>query len=340
MLVVNQTVRSELFPVLSRLYAKTGRPSIAPEKLLRALLLQVLYSVRSERMLMEQLDYSLLFRWFVGLNMDDPIWDVTVFTKNRERLLAGDIAEAYFVAVLKQARKHNLLSDEHFTVDGTLLEGWAGQKSFRRVDDDHQSPSTRTGQGSNPTVNFHREKRSNQAHCSTTDPDAMLSRKSRGSGAVLAYRGHLLTENRNGLVVSTLTTRAHGSAERDAALLMAEALPGTNRVTLGADKGYDAHGFIAELRHMQITPHVAQNDTNRQSGVDERTTRHAGYQVSQKKRKRIEEVFGWMKNIGLLRELRHRGLERVEWMFTFTAAVYNLVRIRNLMRGTLQPQCA
>src|SRR3989449_4542869 len=329
----------ELKPRFSRLYAKTGRPSIAPEKLLRALLLQVLYSVRSERMLMEQLDYSLLFRWFVGLNMDDPIWDVTVFTKNR-RLLAGDIADAFFAAVLKQARQRNLLSHEHFTVDGTLLEAWAGQKSFRRVDDDRQPPTTRTGEGSNPTANFHREKRCNETHCSTTDPDAMLSRKSRGSGAVLAYRGHLLTENRNGLVVSTLTTRAYGSAERDAALLMAEDLPGTHRVTLGADKGYDTHDFIAELRHMEITPHIAQNDRNRRSAVDERTTRHAGYQVSQKKRKRIEEVFGWMNSIGLLRKLRHRGLERVSWMFTFAAAAYNLVRIRNLIRSAPQPQCA
>jgi IS5 family transposase len=241
--------------------------------------------------------------------------------------------------VLQQARQRNLLSDEHFTVDGTLLEACAGQKSFRRVDD-HQPPTTGTGEGSNPTVNFHREKRSNQTHCSTTDPDAMLSRKSRGSGAVLAYRGHLLTENRNGLVVSTLTTRAYGSAERDAALLMAEGLPGTHRVTLGADKGYDAHDFIAELRHMEITPHIAQNDTNRRSAVDERTTRHVGYQVSQKKRKRIEEVFGWMKSIGSLRKLRHRGLERVGWMFTFAAAAYNLVRIRNLVRRAPQPQCA
>jgi transposase len=323
----------ELRARFGKLYAKAGRPSIAPEKLLRALLLQVLYSVRSERMLMEQLDYNLLFRWFVGLNMDDAIWDVTVFTKNRQRLLDGDIADAFFAAVLKQARQRNLLSDEHFTVDGTLLEAWAGQKSFSRVDDDHQSPPAETSEGSNPTVSFHGERRSNRTHCSTTDPDAMLARKSRGTGAVLAYRGHLLTENRNGLVVSTLTTRAYGSAERDAALLMAEALPGTNRVTLGADKGYDAQDFIAELRHMEITPHIAQNDTNRRSAVDERTTRHAGYQVSQKKRKRIEEVFGWMKSIGLLRKLRHRGLERVGWMFTFTAAAYNLVRIRNLMRG-------
>jgi transposase len=329
----------ELRPRFNKLYAKTGRPSIAPEKLLRALLLQVLYSVRSERMLMEQLDYNLLFRWFVGLNMDDAIWDATVFTKNRQRLLDGDIADGFFAAVLKQARQRDLLSDEHFTVDGTLLEAWAGQKSFRRVAND-QEPPAGTGEGSNPTLNFHGEKRSNQTHCSTTDPDAMLARKSRGTGAVLAYRGHLLTENRNGLVVSTLTTRAYGSAERDAALLMGEALPGTHRVTLGADKGYDARDFVDELRHMGITPHVAQNDTNRRSAVDERTTRHAGYQLSQKARKRIEEVFGWMKSIGLLRKVRHRGLERVGWMFTFTAAAYNLVRIRNLMRGAPQPQCA
>jgi transposase len=330
----------ELRPRFNKLYAETGRPSIAPEKLLRALLLQVLYSVRSERMLMEQLDYNLLFRWFVGLNMDDAVWDATVFTKNRQRLLAGDIAEAFFEAVLRQARQRDLLSDEHFTVDGTLLEAWAGQKSFRRVDDKQQPPAAGTGEGSNPTVNFHGEKRSNETHCSSTDSDAMLARKSRGTGAVLAYRGHLLTENRNGLVVSTLTTRAYGSAERDAALLMAESLPGRHRVTLGADKGYDARDFIAELRHMEITPHVAQNDTHRRSAVDERTTRHAGYQLSQKARKRIEEVFGWMKSIGLLRKVRHRGLERVGWMFTLTAAAYNLVRIRNLMRGAPQPNCA
>jgi len=329
----------ELQPRFSKLYAKTGRPSIAPEKLLRALLLQVLYSVRSERMLMEQLDYNLLFRWFVGLNMDDAIWDATVFTKNRQRLLEGDIADAFFAAVLQQARSRDLLSDEPFTVDGTLLEAWAGHKSFRRIEDDDEPPTTGAGEGSNPTVNFHGEKRSNETHCSTTDPDAMLTRKSRGTGAVLAYRGHLLTENRNGLVVSTLTTRAYGSAERDAALLMAERLPGARRVTLGADKGYDVHDFVSELRGMEITPHIAQNDTNRRSAVDERTTRHAGYQLSQRHRKRIEEVFGWMKTIGLLRKLRHRGLERVGWMFTFTAAAYNLVRIRNLMRGAPAPQC-
>jgi transposase len=320
----------DLKPRFSKLYAKTGRPSIAPEKLL----LQVLYSVRSERMLMEQLNYNLLFRWFVGLNMDDAIWDATVFSKNRQRLLAGDIAEAFFDAVLKQARQHDLLSDEHFTVDGTLLEAWAGQKSFRRRDDDQQPPVASDDEGgSNPTVNFHGEKRSNDTHRSTTDPDAMQARKNRGSAAVLAYRGHLLTENRNGLVVSTRTTQAYGAAERDAALLMAEEIPGNGRVTLGADKGYDIHDFVGELRNMNITPHVAQNDTNRRSAIDCRTTHHNGYRVSQKKRKRIEEVFGWMKTVGLLRKLRHRGLEQVGWVFTFTAAAYNLVRIRNLMRS-------
>lgn len=217
-------------------------------------------------------------------------------------------------AVLKQARLRELLSHEHFTVNGTLLEAWAGPKSFCRLDDNQQPRATGTGEGSNPTVNFHDEKRSNLTHCSSTDPDAMLARKSRGTGAVLAYRGHPLTENRNGLVVSTLTTRAYGSAERDAALLMTESLPGIHRLTLGADKGYDARDFIAELRHMKITPHIAQNDTNRRSAVDGRTMRHAGYQLSQKARKRIEEVFGWMKSIGLLRKLRHRGPERVGYV--------------------------
>lgn len=331
----------QLQPRFSKLYSATGRPSIAPEKLLRGLLLQVLYSVRSERMLMEQLDYNLLFRWFVGLNMDDAVWDATVFSKNRQRLLQGDIAEAFFAAVLEQARSRDLLSDEHFTVDGTLLEAWAGQKSFRRKEDGQPPPApTSAERGSNPTVNFHREKRSNDTHRSTTDPDAMQARKSRGSAAVLAYRGHLLTENRNGLVIAALTTQAGGSAEREAALLMAEGIPGNGRVTLGADKGYDVHNFVGELRHMNVTPHVAQNNTSRRSAIDRRTTHHDGYRMSQKKRKRIEEVFGWMKSIGLLRKLRHRGLERVGWMFTFTAAVYNLVRIRNLVGSKPQSLCA
>ena len=294
-------------------------------------MLQVLYSVRSERMLMEQLDYNLLFRWFVGLNMDDPVWDATTFSKNRERLLKGDIAEAFFQAVLRQARVAGLLSDEHFTVDGTLIEAWAGQKSFRRVDE----PPAVSGEGGNPTVNFHGEKRSNETHCSTTDPEAMLARAGRGKESKLAYRGHLLTENRNGLVVNTRMTWAYGSAERDAALLMAEQIPGNRRVTLGCDKGYDATSFVSELRGLQVTPHVAQNTTRRSSNVDQRTTRHFGYAISQRARKRVEEVFGWMKTIGLLRKTRHRGRARVGWMFTFTAAAYNLVRMRKLRAATV-----
>jgi IS5 family transposase len=239
-----------------------------------------------------------LFRWFVGLNLDDPIWDATVFTKNRQRLLDGEIAEAFFAAVLQQARQRDLLSDEHFTVEGTLLEAWAGQKSLRRVDGNQAPPAAGTGEGSNPTVNFHGEKRSNQTHCPTTAPEALLARQSRGTGAVLAYRGHRLTENRNGLVVAALATHADGSAERDAARRMAESLPGTHRVTLGADKGYDTRDFVAELRGMQITPHVAQNAPHRRSAVDERTTRYFGYQLSPRARKRIEEVFGWRKTVG------------------------------------------
>jgi transposase len=320
----------EMSPGFSRLYAKHGRPSIAPEKLLKALLLQALYSVRSERMLMEQLDYNLLFRWFIGLNMDDPVWDATTFSKNRERLLRGEVAEAFFRAVLGQARAAGLLSDEHFTVDGTLIEAWAGQKSLRRVGEKPEPPDD----PGNPTVNFHGQKRSNETHVSTTDPEAMLARNGSGKESRLSYRGHLLTENRNGLVVNTRLTWAYGSAERDAALLMAEEIAGNGRVTLGADRGFDAASFVAELRGMNITPHVAQNQTRRRSRVDARTTRHAGYELSQRKRKRVEEVFGWMKTIALLRKTRHRGRERVGWMFTFAAAAYNLVRMRSLMATT------
>jgi transposase len=319
----------------SQMYAASGRPSIAPEKLLRALLLQVLYTVRSERLLMEQLDYNLLFRWFVGLNMDDAVWDASTFSKNRDRLLAGDIAEGFFQGVLKQARQRGLLSDEHFTVDGTLLEAWAAQKSFQPIGKaDPPSGSAASGEGeSNPTVNFRGEKRSNQTHCSSTDPDAMLARKGRGKEAKLSYHGHVLTENRNGLVVESQVTPAYGAAEWHAALLLAERIGGDHAVTLGGDKGYDVKALVEELRSMNIIPHVAQNGSRR-SAIDGRTVRHPGYAISQKKRKRIEEVFGWMKTIGLLRKLRHRGLEKVGWMFTFTAAAYNLVRIRNLM-----PQC-
>ena len=325
-------VLAELSPRFTKMYAKRGRPSIAPERLLRALLLQVLYTIRSERQLMEQLDYNMLYRWFVGLNMDDPIWKVTVFTKNRERLLKGDIAQAFFEKVLNQARAQSLLSEEHFTVDGTLIEAWAGQKSFQRKD----KPPPQDG-GSNPTVNFHGERRSNQTHQSTTDPQAMLYRKSGGSESKLSYLGHVLMENRNGLVVDTRLTRATGTAERDAALDMVARIPGgTRQVTLGGDKNYDTRDFVSKLREAAVTPHVAQNQHERRSSaIDDRTTRHEGYAISQRKRKRVEEIFGWIKTIAGLRKTRHRGKDRVGWMFTFAAAVYNLVRMRNLAQAAI-----
>ena len=311
----------------SSLYSHTGRPSIAPEKLLRALLLQVLYTIRSERQLMEQLDFSILFRWFVGLNMDDPIWDVTVFTKNRDRLLEGDVASAFFEQVLAQARAENLLSDEHFTVDGTLIEAWAGHKSFKRKDAPPEPPPDDPG---NPSVDFHGESRTNETHQSTTDPECRLFKKSKGAAAQLCYMGHVLMENRHGLVVKPTVTQANGKAERNAALDMVQAIPGNRRITLGGDKNYDVHKFVETLRNLNVTPHVAQNDTHRRSAIDGRTTRHPGYAVSMTKRKRVEEIFGWMKTVGLMRKTRHRGRERVDWMFTFAAAAYNLIRMRNL----------
>jgi transposase len=317
----------QLSKLFTRMYSQMGRPSIAPEKLLRALLLQVLYTVRSERMLMEQLNYNLLFRWFVGLNMDDAVWDVTVFTKNRERLLKADVAQKFFELVVAEARALDLMSDEHFTVDGTLLEACASLKSFKKIDDQEQSPPDDQG---NPTVNFHGEKRSNQTHQSTTDPDALLARKGTGKEAKLSYSGHVLMENRNGLVANVEVLQANGTAERDAALVMIEAIPGDHQVTVGADKNYDTKDFVQETRSMNATPQVAQNNTRRRSAIDGRTTRHAGYAISQQKRKRVEEIFGWMKTVGGMRKLRHRGLHIVGWMFTFAAAAYNLVRIRNL----------
>ena len=322
----------EMSPQFAGLYSRYGRPSIAPEKLLRALLLQVLYSVRSERLLMEQLGYNLLFRWFVGLSLDDAVWDVTVFTKNRERLLEGEIAEGFFEQVLAQARAKQLLSDEHFTVDGTLVQAWAGQKSFRvKKPDASQRPAPPDDAG-NATVDFHGEKRSNETHQSTTDAEARLYKKSAGSEAKLSYLGHVLTENRNGLVVATRVTLSTGTAERQAAVEMIEEQNGgERRVTLGGDKGFDTREFVADLRELEVTPHLAQNrKRNGGSAIDARTTRHAGYEISQRKRKRVEEVFGWLKTVALLRQTRYRGRERVSWMFTFAAAVYNLVRIRNL----------
>jgi transposase len=316
-----------LSPEFEKLYAKLGRPSIAPEKLLRALLLQAFYAVRSERQLMEQLDYNLLFRWFVGLSLDAVVWDVTVFTKNRDRLIAGDIAAQFMAAVLNQERIKRLLSDDHFSVDGTLIEAWASLKSFRLKDGGGEPPAP----GRNGERDFHGEKRSNETHASTTDRDARLYRKGPGQPAKLAYLGHVLMENRHALVVDTRLTLATGTAEREAALEMVAARPGNHRITLGADKAYDVAGFVDDLRACNVTPHVAQNTTNRRSAIDGRTTRHPGYAVSGRMRKRIEEVFGWSKAAAGFRKTHHRGLARVAWMFTLTATAYNLVRLPKLV---------
>ncbi len=324
--IVDEVLR-EMDAAFDGMYGDEGRPSIPPERLLRALIIQLLYSIRSERMLMEQLAYNLLFRWFVGLNMTDEVWHPTVFTKNRDRLLDNDVARLFFDLVLDAARKRNLLSSEHFTVDGTLVEAWAGQKSFQRKSG-NEPPSDG---GSNPTVNFHKEKRKNETHASTTDPDARLFKKTRGSEAKLAYLGHVLTENRYGLVVSVRLTTATGTAERDAAVEMLKEVPGgTARLTVGAERVYDTKAVGSGLREWNVTPHVAQNTANRRSAVNGRTTRHQGYAVSQRKRKRVEEVFGWMKTVAMMRKTRHRGPGRVGWVFTLAAAAYNLVRIRNL----------
>jgi transposase len=319
-----------LSPEFSKLYAKRGRPSIPPERLLRALLLQILYTVRSERMLMEQLEYNMLFRWFVGLNMDDPIWDATVFSKNRERFLNGDISQKFFSAVLDQARAAGLLSDEHFTVDGTLIEAWASYKSIKPKD----GSGPPSAPGKNPTIAFKGDKRSNETHASVTDPDARLFKKSSGSQVKLGYLGHAMTENRNGLIVDGLLTLATGTAERDAALEMIGRLPGSSRITVGLDKGYDAAQFIADLRGLNVTPHVAQNDTKRRSAIDGRTTRHDGYAISQRKRKLVEEVFGWAKVVGLIRKVRVRGLGKVGGAFSLALAAYNLTRMRTLLAAT------
>lgn len=323
-------VSDEVLKSLSRrfadLYSDTGRPSIPPEQLLRALLLQVLYTVRSERLLMEELNYNLLYRWFVGLTMDDPVWVPTVFTKNRDRLLEGAIAEAFFTGVLKLIDQQGLLSDEHFTVDGTLIEAWASQKSFTKKD---TLLNERGDDESNPTVDFHGEKRCNATHKSTTDPEARLYRKGKGKEAKLSFMGHVLMENRNGFAVDGRLTVATGTAERNAAHEMAKDIADRRKknVTLGADKSYDTKDFVNNLRRLRVTPHVAQNDTNRSSAIDERTTRHAGYEVSQRKRKLVEQIFGWLKTIGLMRKVRHCGTERIGWMFTLGLAAYNLVHL-------------
>jgi transposase len=321
-----------LSPRFQRLYAATGRPSIPPEQLLRALLLQAVYTIRSERQLMEQLDYNLLYRWFVGLTPADPVWVPTVFTKNRDRLLAGDIAEAFFQQVLALADAHHLLSHEHFTVDGTLLEAWASHKSFRPIARPGRPPSD--DDPSNPSINFRGERRSNATHRSVPDPDSRLVRKTHHGAAFLGYQASVLTENRHGLIVQT-DVRAPGyHAERDAALELLTGFPPTQRRrTLGADKGYDTPDFIAGVRALGFTPHVSPNRHRfrRRSTVDARTPRHPGYAISQQKRKLVEEGFGWQKRVGLLRKLHHRGRERVAWTFTFVSAVYNLVRLRTLL---------
>jgi len=324
----------QLSPRFQRLYSAIGRPSIPPEQLLRALLLQVLYTIRSERQLMEQLDYNLLYRWFVGLTPDDPVWDPTVFTKNRDRLLAGDVAEAFFQQVRGLADQQLLLSQDHFTVDGTLLEAWASHKSFRPIADPTPPPSD--DDPSNPSINFRGEKRSNATHRSVTDPDARLVRKTHHGAAFLGYQASVLTENRHGLIVATDVRAPSFPAEREAALAMLRRLRRRRRGrTLGADKGYDTPEFIAAVRTLGFTPHVCPNRHRyrRRSPVDGRTTRHPGYAVSQRKRKLVEEGFGWHKSVGLLRKLHHRGREQVGWIFAFTSAAYNLVRLRTLLAG-------
>jgi transposase len=309
------------------LYAAVGRPSIPPERLLRALLLQVFYSIRSERLLMEQLDYNLLFRWFVGLEIDDAVWDHAVFSKNRDRLLNQELAQSFFAEVKKQAT--GLLSDEHFTVDGTLIEAWAGHKSFRPKGDPDNGPQAGR--------DFHGERRGNETHESLTDPESRLYKKSYGQEAKLSYLGHTLVENRNGLIVAAMTTQADGTAERDAGILMLDDLTKgrRSRITVGADKAYDTQDFVATVRELRVTPHITQNNTNRRSALDERTTRHPGYRISLSKRWLVEKPFGWLKQVGGLRKVKLRGLAKVDWQFVFGCAAYNLLRIPKL-----REQCA
>lgn len=311
----------------AELYSPIGRGSIPPERLMRALLLQAFYSIRSERQLVERIDYDLLFRWFVGLGIEDPVWDATTFTKNRDRLLAGEVAQQFLAAVLAQSKVKRLLSSEHFSVDGTLLEAWASLKSFRPKDGSGDPP----GPGRNSERDFRGERRKNDTHLSTTDPDARLFRKGPGKEARLVFIGHALTENRNGLVVGAVATRASGHAERLAALALIEPHAERPGVTLGADKGYDSADFVMELREQAVTPHVAQNQSGRRSAIDRRTTRHPGYAISQRIRKRIEEAFGWAKTVAGLRKVRHRGLPKIDWQFTLAMAAYNLIRLPRLL---------
>jgi transposase len=324
-------ILQKMSPQFDQMYADEGRPSIPPEYLLRASLVQVLYSIRSERLLMEELDYNLLFRWFVGLSMDDAVWDHSVFSKNRDRLLDADIAKQFLEHVVDLARERKLLSDEHFTVDGTLIEAWAGQKSF--VKKDAPPPRRNGGDPGNPTVDFHGEKRTNDTHQSTTDPEARLYKKGTGKESKLSFLGHVVMDNRHGIVVDTSYTQANGTAERTEGKTMMEEVKGKrkSRLTVGVDKNYDTTGFVQDMRDLNITPHAAQN-TKRPGGsaLDERTTRHPGYEASQRKRKLVEEIFGWLKTIGPLRKIKYKGLAVGGWIFTFSSAVYNLIRIRNI----------
>jgi IS5 family transposase len=299
---------------------------------LLALLLQYLYGIRSERLLMEQLEYNLLFRWFVGLNMASQVWDATVFTKNRDRLLAGDIARRFLEQVVAQAQEKGLTSDEHFSVDGTLIEAWASQKSFKKKDG---SDDDGEGLGRNREADFRGQKRRNDTHQSTTDPQARLYRKARGHEAKLSYLGHVVIENRSALVVGCEVTEALGQhMEREAAVRLLANAPRSSQATVGADKAYDTRGFVEQMREQGVTPHVAQNATCRRSAIDCRTTRHTGYRASQILRKLVEHPFGWLKSVAGLWQVKHRGRAKVDWTVTFAMAVYNLVRMRNLLAVT------
>src|SRR5215211_5566292 len=339
--IVEQAL-AHLSPTFAQMYAVGGRPSIPPEHLLKASLLIALYSVRSERQFCERLQYDLLFKWFLELNITDPAFDASTFSKNRDRLLQHEAAAAFFDAVLDEARKRNLLSDEHFTVDGTLLESWASLKRFQpkpgsgagsELSRSNEVPGT--GGGRNREVSFHGETRSNTTHASTTDPDARLARKGKGKEAKLCLAGHVLMENRHGLAVDVLITHATGTAEREAALVMLDRQPGSrHRVTLGADKNYDTRAFVRDCRERQVTPHVARNTSGRRSAIDGRTTRHPGYAISQRVRKRVEEIFGWTKTVGGGRKLRYLGLARNQCWAEVTTAAYNLVRLVKLIPAT------
>jgi transposase len=311
---------------LSKQYSRNGRPSVPPEHLLRASLLQCFYGIRSERLLVEQIHYNLLFRWFVGLGMQDRVWDATTFTKNRQRLMDGDVAQLLLEEVIEEARLNGLTSDEHFSVDGTMIQAWASHKSFRPKD---EPPDDQ--EGGPRERNFRGERRANDTHASTTDPDARLYRKSHNAESRLSYLGHVVTENRHGLVVGCKATHATGFAERTAAAELLRDISRSPRATVGADRGYDTRGFVEEVRFHGVTPHVAQNVTGRSSAIDGRTTRHVGYEVSQRLRKAVEHPFGWLKQVAGIRQVKVRGLQRVDWVFRMGMAAYDLIRIGRLV---------